>query len=183
MLHELLGQLNQLPDTRRGAGRRHPLGVVLLVAIMSVASGMWSYRAMGDFVKANEWELLRLLGVGRLPSYSTIRRVVQAVDFGRLSHVLSHWRRPELGEGSWLQLDGKALKATMQDYGEHSQDFVNVVSLFFGQQKAVLQSATFHNKRESEIKVVARMLRETDVKGAILTADALHAQKKPPRPS
>ena len=65
MLSELVAQLNGLPDARRGAGKRHPVGVVLVVAIMSVLSGMWSYRAMGDFVKANKEELCRLLHVSR----------------------------------------------------------------------------------------------------------------------
>jgi len=182
MLQELIGQLNQLSDTRRPTGRRHPIGVVLVIAIMSVISGMWSYHAMDDFVKANRAQLLALLGVSRLPSYSTIRRVIQAVDFKGLSQVLGHWKRPGLEPGSWLQLDGKALKATMENYGERSQDFVNVVSLFFGQQKSVLQSATFHNKLESELEVVRQMIRETDLQGAVFTADALHAQKKQFKP-
>lgn len=181
MLHELVGELNELPDARRGAGKRHPVGVVLVVAIMSVLSGMWSYHAMGDFVEANKAALCRLLRVGRLPSYSTIRRVIKEVPFEGLSQVLGHWKRPSLEEGGllkWLQLDGKALKGTVTGYGESSQDFINVVSMFFGQKKAVLQSASFHNKQESEIKVVRKMIRQTDVKGVVFTADAMHAQKK-----
>jgi hypothetical protein len=75
-------------------------------------------------------------------------------------------------------VDGKALHGTVADYGESNQDFINVVSLFFGQQKAVLQSASFHNKEESEIKIVQEMVEKIDIKGAVLTADAIHAQKK-----
>lgn len=178
MVSDLIAQLNALPDARRGAGRRHPIGLVLVVAIMSVVSGMWSYRAMDDFVRANKDELLGVLGVRRLPSYSTIRRVIKQVPFEQLSAILGHWKRPGLEQGSWLQLDGKALKATVENYGDSSQDFLHVVSLFFGQQKTVLQSAAFHNKEQSEIQVLQEMIAQTDVQGAVLTADALHAQKK-----
>lgn len=81
MISNFLGQLNELPDPRRRAGMRHPVGLVVLVAIMSTVSGMGSYRAMGDFVRANREELLVRLGVetGRLPSYSTIRRVLMGL--------------------------------------------------------------------------------------------------------
>lgn len=181
MLSELVAQLNGLPDARRGAGKRHPVGVVLVVAIMSVLSGMWSYRAMGDFVKANKEELCRLLHVSRLPSYSTIGRTIKEVSFEHLSQILGHWKRADLetsGLLNWLQLDGKAQKGTVARYGENNQDFINVVSMFFGQKKAVLQSAFFHNKQESEIKVVRKMIRQTDIKGVVFTADALHTQKK-----
>jgi hypothetical protein len=99
MLIELIEQLNQLPDVRRGAGKRHPIGIVLIVSIMSVISGMLSYHAMGDFVKGNKEELLKLLGVDRLPSYSTIRRVIIAVPNDLLSDILSNWNRPALEGG------------------------------------------------------------------------------------
>ncbi|WP_394351438.1 hypothetical protein [Pontibacter pudoricolor] len=42
---------------------RHPVGLVLLVSIMAAISGLCSYRAIGDFVKANEQELFHILGV------------------------------------------------------------------------------------------------------------------------
>ncbi len=78
MLSALLAQLNNLPDTRRRAGMRHPVGLVVLLAIMATVSGMSSYRAMGDFVRSNREELLNRLRVhtGRLPCYSIIRRVL-----------------------------------------------------------------------------------------------------------
>ena len=181
MLSELIEQLNQLPDKRRGAGRRHPVGVVLVLSIMATVSGMCSYRAMGDFVRANKQELLRLLGVKRLPSYSTLRRVIMEVPTDALSQALGHWNGSSDGKGKllqWAQVDGKAIKATVEDYGESSQDFVNVVSLFFGQQRSVVASASFHNKEESEIKVVRQLIKKQTIKGLVYTADAIHAQKK-----
>ena len=180
MLRELIEQLNQLPDVRRSAGKRHSIGIVLIVSIMSVISKMFSYHEMGHFVKGNKEELFKLLDVDRLPSYSTIRRVIIAVPVDELSAILTNWNRPGMEAGKvlkWLQIDGKAIHGTVTDYGESNQDFINVVSLFFGQEKTVLASASFHNKQESEIKVVQAMIARNDEKGAVLTADAIHAQK------
>ncbi|MDX5396111.1 MAG: ISAs1 family transposase [Hymenobacteraceae bacterium] len=181
MLSELIKQLDELPDKRRGAGKRHSIGVVLVLSIMATVSGMYSYHGMGDFVRANKEELLRLLGLKRLPSYSTIRRVIMAVPTDELSYVLGHWNRSSDEQGKilqWAQVDGKAIKATVEDYGESNQDFVNVVSLFFGQQRKVIASASFHNKEESEIKVVRQLIEKEAQKGLVYTADAIHAQKK-----
>ena len=183
MLQNLLAQLNQLPDPRRGAGRRHPVGLVVLLAILATVSGMSSYRAMGDFVRANQEELLVRLAVskGRLPSYSTMRRVLMGLATEKLARVLGQWNRAALAPAEsypWVHLDGKAIKGTVERYGESNQDFVNVVSLFFEPARLVLASSSFHNKEESEIKVVQDLLKVTDLEGVVFTADALHAQKK-----
>lgn len=188
MIKDLLAQLNQLPDPRRRSGMRHPVGLVVLLAIMATVSGMSSYRAMGDFVQANKPELLLRLGIekGRLPSYSTFRRVLLALPTAELAQILGHWNRAALETGEpykWVHLDGKAIKGTVESYGESNQDFVNVVSLFFAPAKLVLASSSFHNKEQSEIKVVEELLKKTDLIGVIFTADALHAQKKPYGPS
>lgn len=183
MLSELLEQLNHLPDPRRKAGLRHSVGIVVLVSIMAAISGMCSYRAMGDFVCANKEALLERLKLSksRLPSYSTIRRVLMALPTAELSHVLGHWNRAAMETGElykWVHIDGKAIKGTVENYGESNQDFINVVSLFFEPAKLVVESASFHNKKESEIKVVEVLMENTDLEGVVFTADAMHAQKK-----
>lgn len=182
MLSDLMEQLHQLPDSRRRAGMRHPVELVVLLAIMATVSGMSSYRAMGDFVRANKQELLERLGVktGRLPSYSTIRRVLMQLPTQEFSQVLGHWNRAAMDTGEfykWVHLDGKAIKGTVENYGESNQDFVNVVSLFFEPAKLVVASASFHNKQESELKVVEGLVKDTDLQGVVFTADAMHAQK------
>lgn len=179
MLSDLIDRLNQLPDPRRRAGLRHPIGLVLVLAIMATVAGMGGYRAMGDFVRANGQELAERLGVARLPSYSTIRRVPVGLPTQELSRVLCAWSPPGPGDPvRWVHIDGKAIKGTVEDQAESNQDFVNVVSLFFAPQRLVVGSAGFRNKEESEIKVVRDVLEDFGFEGVVFTADALHAQKK-----
>lgn len=182
MLADLVEQLNKLPDPRRRAGMRHPMGLVVVLAIMAAVSGMSSYRAMGDFVRANKRELLDRLGVkaGRLPSHSTMRRVLMELPTAELSQVLGRWNRAAMDTGElyeWVHIDGKAIKGTVESHGDSNQDFVNVVSLFFQPAKLVVGSASFHNKEQSEIRVVESLVKGTDLQGVVFTADAIHAQK------
>jgi hypothetical protein len=148
----LIERLNQLPDTRRGAGKRHPVGVVSVLGIMATVSGMCSYLAMSDFVRASEQKLFRLLGVKRLPSYSTLCRVIIEVPTDALSRVLGRWNSSYEEKGKilqWAQVDGKAIKATVECYEQSHQDFVKVVSLFFGQQAGLLPLPAFTTKRRA----------------------------------
>lgn len=183
MIRVLLEQLNGLPDSRRRAGMRHPVGLVVLLAIMAVVSGMSSYRAMGSFVRSNKEELLERLNVktGRLPCYSTIRRVLMQLPSQELSQVLGNRNRAAMDTGElykWVHIDGKAIKGTVENYGDSNQDFVNMVSLFFEPAKLVVGSTSFHNKEESEINAVKDLVANTAIEGVVITADAMHAQKK-----
>ncbi len=82
-----------------------------------------------------------------------------------------------MGHKAWVQVDGKALKGTVKAYSERNQDFVSVVSLFFGQQQAVLAAGSFHNKQKSEIHLAQELIADSALEGVIFTADAMHAQK------
>jgi hypothetical protein len=179
---ELLFELEGLTEERRGAGKRHSIGLVVLVSIMGVISGSCGYRAIGHFVKANRPELIQRLNVTkeRLPSYSTIRRVLMHLQFSELSAILTSWHQVLAQDQAfykWLHLDGKAIKGTLENYKERNQDFINVVSLFYTPAKAVIAAGSFHNKQESEIEVAREVIRKVPVKHAVFTADALHAQK------
>ena len=89
----LIEQLNKLDDFREKGGKRHSLSLVLLIVIMATMSGYLSYRAMGDFVTRHEQALIDVLKVtkNRLPSYSTIRRVMMGIDFQQFTSIFNQW--------------------------------------------------------------------------------------------
>lgn len=175
----LLAELDGLSDRRRREGRRHGVGSVVLLSILAVVGGCSGYRAIGHFVEANAGDLSKLLGTGkgRLPSYSTVRRVLMGLPAQELARVLGRWQGIEAGSGAWLHLDGKALKGTIRDYSASSQDFTAVVSVYLARQRAVLASAAYRNKQVSEGQVARELLALLEMEQAVVTADALHAQK------
>jgi hypothetical protein len=74
-------------------------------------------------------------------------------------------------------LDGKSLKSTLSDYPESYQDFVAMVQVFSHQSQLVVGLQAFHNGKQGEAQVVRDLIEKLDLKGAILTMDALHSQK------
>ncbi|NES84580.1 MAG: transposase family protein [Moorea sp. SIO2B7] len=79
----LIDYLQEIPDYRTKNGCRHPLWLVLLIIIMGMISGYWGYRQLGRFVERHRLQLIKLLNIpkARVPSYSTIRRVMIKLDY------------------------------------------------------------------------------------------------------
>ncbi len=75
ILGALQSQLDTLDDPRRGQGKRHRQGLVLLIVLLATISGYLGYRAIEDFLVKHQDQLLTLFQPdrGRIPSYSTAR--------------------------------------------------------------------------------------------------------------
>nr|WP_121196360.1 ISAs1 family transposase [Mucilaginibacter gracilis] len=178
----IISYLAELPDGRRRAGQRHDQTFVLLLVLMSTMSGYHGYRAIGDFITRNEVDLLASLKPkkNRLPSFYTVRRVIQDLDFDKLSKSFYKWVRQhtDITEQEWLHVDGKAMKGTMSDYSIEKQRFINLVSIYSSRKKLVIGNALVDNSKESEIPVVQKLIADLGLSGTTLTLDALHCQKK-----
>ena len=177
----VLDFLKEIPDTRRQAGRRHKQEFVLLIVLMAIMSGYYGYRAIGDFIERNRKDLLEYLQPpkNRLPSFFTVRRVLQGLDYVALSTQFYKWSQSyiELDEWEWLSIDGKAIGGTSNKKDGY-QNFVSMVSVFVSRQKMVLANGKLINSKESEIPLVQKLITALDLEGVIYTLDALHCQKK-----
>lgn len=182
MKHNLIESLSKIKDPRRGAGQRHELEFVLLIIIMATMSGYFGYRAIEDFIKRNKSDLLKYFKPykKRLPSFSTVRRVMIGIDFEDFSSIFHEWssRYISISKGDWLSLDGKAIKGTFDKSDINRQHFVNLVSVFLEKTKTVLSVGKIVNSKESEIPKVKELIDMLDIKGVVFTIDALHCQKK-----
>lgn len=182
MTVSLITQLKKVRDFRTKQGQRHPLWLVLVLVIMGTMSGCIGYRGLGDFVKRHQQSLIEILEIPkeRVPSYSTIRRVMMRVNFEELTQIFNEWASQyvELSSLEWLATDGKSIKATVQDYSSAYQRFISVVSMFSSQQGQVVGLQTMDNKHTSEIATVQNLIAILDLKGVVFSFDALHCQKK-----
>lgn len=180
--HNLIDYVNSIPDFRRGEGKRHNQTFILLTVIMSTMSGYEGYRATGDFINRNSEDLLRYFDPpkGRLPSFDTVRRVVQGLDYNILSQKFHQWavQNIVLEEREWVSIDGKAIRGVGINYDDNKQRFINLISLYCSKQKLVLGNALVDNSKENEIPVVQQLIAALDIKGVTFTLDALHCQKK-----
>ncbi len=182
----LISYLKDVPDERNPNGRRHPFWLILLIIIMGIISGYWGYRSLGTFIERHRRALIKILKIpqARVPSYSTIRRVMMQIDYQALASIFNEWasQYTNVSNGQWIALDGQSLKNTVSDCHRAQQNFVTMVSAFSHARGEILGIKVMENKKESEINVVQDLLVLLDLKNVVFSMDALHCQKKPSPP-
>jgi DDE_Tnp_1-associated len=128
MATHLIDTLSQIPDFRTLKGQRHPLWFVLLLTIMGTMSGYYGYRAVGDFVKRHQQALVLAFNIpkDRVPSYSTIRRVMSGVDIEKFTEIFNAWAAHSFADpsGEWLAMDGKSIAGTVSSATQSQQNFL-----------------------------------------------------------
>lgn len=172
----VVGVLGGLRDPRKARGCRYPLGSVLLVALCALACGFDSFRAMGQWAAgAPQQTRVRLglpgrgvFGIAPAPSSATIGRVVAAVLPGGLETLLRVFEE----KAGTVAVDGKCLRG--------SRDAVGAAVTVLG---AMLQDGTLVAQhrvpdKTNEITGFAPLLAALDLRGAVVTADALHTQRE-----
>jgi hypothetical protein len=83
---------------------------------------------VGDFAKYYQKQICYLLKIssGRLPSYSTIRRVALGIENNQLIEVFNQWGKELMNRD---ETDGKSLRNTLTEIFEKEQNFVVFTSL------------------------------------------------------
>lgn len=165
-------------DDPRASNSQHLLTDVLTIALMAVMGGCNDYPSMVEYARDKE-PLLRKLLVLRagIPSVSTLRRVLAAVDPKQLARVLQKWMGLLAGAlaGKQVALDGKVLRRAFEHAWKKTG--VNMVTAWCVEDELVLAQQAVEEK-SNEIPVVPQLLELLDIKGAVITADSMHCQRK-----
>ena len=85
--------------------------------------------------------------------------------------------------GDWVAADGQSLCSTVRQAQTADQEFVSVVGLYCQRTglTAALQDST--DKKSGEMDVLRQLLPLLQQRSVVFLLDALHGQKKQPRPS
>lgn len=177
MLHavNILTLLTQVPDPRHRRGRRHRLEVILALAVAAVTAGAESLVGIWDWAQDLGPALLQRLGMpAAIPSETTIRRVLEACDPVMFNLLLGAWmrHRPDSMTGLWVvAVDGKTLRRS----GDAEGRLPHLISVLHHDTGLVLAQARVEAK-SNEIPAIRDLLGTMDLKGVLVTADALHTQ-------
>src|SRR5258707_2763516 len=176
-----------VPDHRRAQGRRHSLTSILGLACAAVAAGAKSLVAIAEWAAAAPETALDCLGVRTdpcggarvVPSETTIRRALAGADAGALDERLAAWLAtgtvPAGGRTAAVAVDGKTLRGAVQADGRA----VHLLAARTGAGAATAQREGGH--KTNEITQAKPLLDPVDLRGAVVTVDALHAQRETAR--
>ncbi|MBK8845652.1 MAG: transposase family protein [Bacteroidetes bacterium] len=103
---------------RRKQGTRHSFENIYVIVILSTMNGYIGYRGMEDFMIRFKTELESVLKspTHGLPSYSSIRRVMQHTHFNIVSSIFNRWIRSQvkLKKGSGRMQMVRVLRVLLQ---------------------------------------------------------------------
>ena len=182
-LEDLHALLRRLPDTRSRLGTRHPFPAVLTIAIAAVLAQSKSYIAIGEWAnRLTQKQLKHIKGRYNpdtkryeVPSETTIRRVLQSANVGALDTAIGTWLMKVAGFHA-IAIDGKVLKGAVRENGTQ----VHLLSAFVHGQGTTIAQREIAEKT-NEIPELRVMLKDMDVHGQVVTADALHTQRETAR--
>lgn len=181
-LDEVVCHFAELEDPRSPINLHHPLVSVVVIALMAVLAGAGGPTAIAKWAKMNQDLLLRLLSLPfGIPGKDVYRRVLAALQPEAFQACYRNWLESLKAKAAEvtgidqpvLAIDGKtARRSHDRRKGLGALHSVSVWASEYG--LSLGQAAT--DKKSNEITAIPELLRLVDVRGAIITIDAMGCQ-------
>jgi predicted transposase YbfD/YdcC len=180
----MLEVLALVPDTRKRRGRRFALVFILAVAVACVLAQAKSFREIGDHAADLPQEVLARLGgtphplLRRItaPSEKRIRTLIQELDAESLDQLIGGWLRDLARAGrlepllTAIAIDGKWLRGVADGQ-------VKLFAAMLHEEKVIIAQHRIPDET-TETTQVRELLENVDLRDAVVTADAAHAQRE-----
>ncbi len=167
--------LEGIEDTRRGRSVWYPLYEVLFIMLTAVICGATSYVKVEMFGKSREKWLKKYLKLENgIPDACTFRNVVKAIDTQQLHEVFAEWMSAVVEQVTGVvAIDGKQTRRTK----DAKKKPLHVVSAFSAECGLVLGQLECEEK-SNEITAIPKLLEMLEIKGCIVTIDAMGTQNE-----
>ena len=166
-----------LEDPRDIRGKKHKLSDILIMTIYGVLCGYTDFVNMTDFLTLHEQYFIDLLELENgIPSHDTFSRVFSSIDSKKFTDIFVEWIKDIVKQkGLHVAIDGKAIKSARDKVkGGNTpyilSGFLCDIGLSIGQIKV--------DDKSNEITAIPDLLDLIDVKGKIITIDAIGTQEE-----
>lgn len=182
-LDEIIGYFDELEDPRSTVNQKHPLVSVVIIAMMAVLAGAGGPTAIATWAAMKEEFLLEVLDLPNgIPRKDVFRRVLALLNPAAFQTCFANWLtwlRAQAAEATGvdkpvLAVDGKTSRRSHdRRKGLGALHSVSVWASEFG--LSLGQVAC--EEKSNEITAIPELLRLVDIKGTIITIDAMGTQK------
>lgn len=172
--------LSRIPDPRRVRGRRYHLGSLLALCLVAVLGGARSLATIARFAADTDSSLREQLGLASsTPNASTPGRLLARLDGDALDDAVGAWLAryaadpvDEPGETLiGLAVDGNTVRGSRTD----GMAVHLLAAALHGCQTVIAQRQVA--AKSNEIPALAPLLDRLDLRGVVVTADAMHPQR------
>jgi len=171
-----------LVDPRVSRTRQHPLDLLIFIAMGTFLTGGASFYEMEFFAKIHRQNLAELFGMENPPSHDTFNRLFQAIRpecfnaflaaFAQTLRFTVGAETPSAETPDILAFDGKTARRSA------SADLpaLHTLNVWSDRHRLVIGQFAVEAKT-NEITALPQLMRTLDLKGCVVTADALNTQK------
>ena len=169
----LMEVLEGIEDTRRSRSVIYPLHEILIIMLLAVICGATSYAKVEMFGKNREEWLRKFLKLEYgIPDACTFRNVIKEIDTQQLHTLFCEWMKSVVKEVyGVVAIDGKQARRTK----DAKKRPLHVVSAFSAEYGIVLGQLACEEK-SNEITAIPKLLEMLEIKGCIVTIDAMGTQ-------
>jgi len=182
-LDEIVAHFQDLEDPRSTVNRRYPLVSVVVIALLAVLAGAGGPTAIARWAALKDEFLLQVLDLPNgVPRKDVFRRVLMTLKPAAFQACFARWlqalRREAVAETGVeqpiLAVDGKSARRSHDRcQGLGALHSVSVWASEYGLSLGQVACA----EKSNEITAIPELLRLVDIRGAIITTDAMGAQK------
>ena len=182
-LDEVVRHFEELEDPRSTVNLQHPLVSVVVIALMAVLAGANGPTAIAVWAALKAEFLLKALNLPNgIPRKDVFRRVLMTLKPGTFQACFANWLRSLRAEAATatgvtqpiLAVDGKTVRRSHdRSKGLGALHSVTVWASEFGLSLGQVACA----EKSNEITAIPELLRLVDIKGAIITIDAMGTQR------
>ena len=168
----------ELPDPRMVRHRLHSLESVLFISVCAVICGANSFVDMEDFGKAKlDWFSERLDMPNGVPSHDTFQRVFSLIDPVEFQKCFIAWTEAmrEAVNGDIIAFDGKTLRRSFDN--STGLGAIHVLNAWSSANDFCVGQMKVDGK-SNEITAMPKLIKLMDIRGCVVTADALNCQKE-----
>lgn len=172
----LLNHFEILEDPRDIRGKRHELKNIFVLTIYGTLCGYTDFVNMVDFLTLHEDYFSDLLDLKYgIPSHDTFSRVFSMINPSKFMDIFIDWIKEITGsKGLHVAIDGKAIKSARDKVNNGNipyilSGFLCDLGISIGQIKV--------DDKSNEITAIPNLLDLIDIKGKIITIDAIGTQE------
>lgn len=178
MQQSLQEHFSIIRDPRQAGKIEHPLVDILILCVCAVICGAEGWSDIEEFGKSRkQWLQQKGLFSNGIPVDDTIARVVSVLNPKHLQASFINWMHDVAAstEGDVVAIDGKTVRRSFDKRA--NQSAIHMVSAFACANGLVLgQEKT--KEKSNEITAIPALLKLLDLKGNIVTIDAMGCQRK-----
>jgi len=175
---ELYEAMGQVKDNRKDKGKRYTIDILLVVVILAKLCGQNTPYGIAEWARMRGEELQLMFNYHRkvIPSNKTIQRLTAtSIEDQDLQEKTRRYLHQTYGgqQSVLVTIDGKTLRGTIPKGKTRG---VHLLAAYLPEEGVVLMQIEV-GKKENEIVAAPKLLRQLDLKGRVVSGDAMFTQR------